>query len=111
MTVRTAAEKLGLRIICGDGEREICGVYAGDLLSWVMSHLTDGEAWITIMSNVNVVAVASLTGAAAVILAEGVEPDPPALEAARERGITLLSGDMPVYELCAAMSSVIGESA
>lgn len=111
MTVKTLAEKLGLHVLCGDGDREIGGVYAGDLLSWVMSHLSEDELWITIMSNVNVVAVASLTGAAAVILAEGVAPDPPALDAARERGVVLLTCDMPEYELCAAVSRALGESA
>ena len=43
--------------------------YAGDLLSWVMSHATAGDAWVTIMSNINVAAVASLTEVACVIFA------------------------------------------
>ena len=52
------------------------------------------------MSNSNVIAVASLTECAAVILAESVELMPDALEAARENGILVLSSDMTVYELC-----------
>ena len=43
-----------------DGEREISGVYIGDLLSWVMGRAKADDAWITIMSNINIVAVDSL---------------------------------------------------
>ena len=43
-----------------DGEREIDGVYIGDLLSWVMGRASQDNAWITIMSNINVIAVATL---------------------------------------------------
>lgn len=47
-----------------DGEREITGVYIGDLLSWVMGRAKADCAWITIMSNINIVAVASLADTA-----------------------------------------------
>jgi hypothetical protein len=43
-----------------DGEKEITGGYTGDLLSWVMGRASCGNAWITIMSNINIIAVASL---------------------------------------------------
>ena len=56
-----------------DGEREITGVYIGDLLSWVMGRAKADCAWITIMSNINIVAVASLADTACIILAESVE--------------------------------------
>ena len=55
-----------------DGDREIDGAYVGDLLSWVMGRAQMDNAWITIMTNVNVIAVASLADTACVILAEGV---------------------------------------
>jgi len=99
-------EKLSLQIVCGDVEREFCGVYAGDLLSRAMSHVKFDNLWLTIMANTNVIAVASLTEAAAVILAEGVELLPEALEAARENDITVLSSEMTVYDLCVKISEV-----
>ncbi len=52
------------------------------------------------MNNVNVVAVASLTEAAAVILAEGVTLMPDATAAAAEKNICIFSSDLSVYELC-----------
>ena len=94
-----------LSLPCGD--RAIEGVYCGDLLSWVMGRASAGDAWITIMSNINVAAVASLTECACVIMAEGVEPDADTLKAAGEKDITLFSDQRSVYELCCLVGKVL----
>ena len=74
MTVKELSEKCGFEPIClPDGERTVSGVYIGDLLSWVMGRAKADDAWITIRSNVNVLAVASLSDVACVILAEGTQ--------------------------------------
>ena len=65
-----------------------------------MSRVEADNLWITIMSNVNVIAVASLTDAKAVVLAENVELAPDAKAAAEEKGITVLSSPLSVYEIC-----------
>ena len=104
MNLTELAARLGLETVAGDTEgREWHGVYAGDLLSRAMSHVKADNLWITIMCNTNVIAVASLTEAAAVILAEGVELLPEALDAAVDNGITVLSSDKTVNELCIAI--------
>ena len=90
-----------------DPEREIQGCYIGDLLSWVMGRAKPGNLWITIMSNVNVAAVASLVDVSAVLFAEGVVPDEQTLNAARFRGINLITTDLPEYEAAVVVSSVI----
>ncbi len=108
MTVKELSENIGLDILCGNPDREFTGVYTGDLLSWVMSRLTEDKIWITIMSNLNVIAVASLADAACVILAEGVLPDPEALEAAKSKDVTLLSSKLDAYSLCVKISKLIG---
>lgn len=79
MTVKQLAETLGLEVLSmGDEpDREITGGYVGDLLSWVMGRAKSGDCWMTIMSNVNVAAVAELADVACVILAENVLPDEP----------------------------------
>ena len=93
-------------MVTGDTSKEFDGVYAGDLLSRAMSRVKFDNLWLTIMANTNVIAVASLTEAAAVILAEGVELLPEALEAAQDNGITVLSSDKSVYELCLLIDKV-----
>lgn len=100
LTVDELKEKLELTpYYVEDGEREITGGYAGDLLSWVMGRATSGDAWVTIMSNINVIAVAQLTDVACVILAEGVVPGDELVAAAKMRGINLFSSEEPAFAL------------
>lgn len=82
-----------------DGEREICGVYIGDLLSWVMGRAKADDAWITIMSNINIVAVASLADVACIILAEGVQLEKTVVETAEAKGVNVLSCSLPAFEI------------
>ena len=81
-----------------DGEREVTGVYIGDLLSWVMGRAQSGDAWITIMSNRNIAAVATLADTACIILAEGVQPDDGVAALAEDKGINLLLSDVSAYD-------------
>ena len=101
------AEKLGLTLLAGDVPDEFCGVYAGDFLSRAMSRVGEGEIWITIMNNVNVIAVASLTDAACVILAEDVLLDEAAKAAADSKEICVYSSGKTVYELCRDIAAIV----
>lgn len=108
MTVNAVCESIGLKALSiADGEREIEGVYAGDLLSWVMGHAKCSQALVTIMSNINVLAVASLLDLSCVILAESAECDNGFIEAAKVKGINILSSSLSTYELCAKLSGML----
>ncbi len=100
MTVNEIAKHIGAELICGDADKPFEGVYVGDLLSRAMSRVEADSLFITIMANTNMIAVASLTEAAAVILAEGVKLPEEAKEAAEENGITVLTSPLTAYELC-----------
>lgn len=89
-----------------DGDREINGAYIGDLLSWVMGNASQDNAWITIMSNINVVAVASLIDVACVILAEGVALEDEVKAAAQNKGINVVSTAASAYETAVMLSSL-----
>lgn len=88
-------------------EREVSGCYMGDLLSWVMGRASAGDAWITIMSNQNVIAVASLADISCVIFAEDVEPDEEIRILAKEKGVNLISSSLPAYETAKMLFSVL----
>lgn len=92
-----------------EGEREINGVYIGDLLSWVMGKAQADNAWITIMSNINVAAVASLADVACVILAEGVTMEADVVKTTEEKGINVLSTKLPAYEAALCLGELLGE--
>ena len=112
MTVATLIERLSLEeLTVADREREVTGGYAGDLLSWVMGRASDGDAWVTIMTNINVLAVASLADVACVVLAENVPVEADVLQAAADKGITLLRSEKPTFTLCQQIGEALdGES-
>ncbi|MBQ8793772.1 MAG: hypothetical protein IKL46_02465 [Clostridia bacterium] len=88
-------------------EREINGVYIGDLLSWVMGKAQYDNVWITIMSNINVIAVASLSDVSCVLLAEDVTLDNEVLSTAKQKGINILSTPMSAYDAAIELSGMI----
>lgn len=99
MTVDQLMQRAGLTAAAlPEGDREITGVYIGDLLSWVMGRARSGDAWITIMSNQNIVAVATLADTACVILAEGVQPDEGVAALAQQKGVNLLCSEHSAYD-------------
>lgn len=90
-----------------DGERKINGVYCGDLLSWVMGRAEADDAWITIMSNVNIIAVASLSDVSCIILSENVEIDDETSQIASQKQINILKTSLTTYEASVFLSKVI----
>ena len=105
MTVYNLANDCQFNILnLSEPDREIDGVYIGDLLSWVMGKAKADDAWITIMSNINVVAVASLSDVSCVVLAEGVEPDSDVIATAKAKFVNIISVDKGAYEIAALLS-------
>lgn len=99
MTVKELCDSLGFKpAALPSPEREVKGAYIGDLLSWVMGRANANNAWITIMSNVNVLAVASLSDVSCVIVAEGVTLEEDILKTANEKEINILYSDIPCYD-------------
>ncbi len=101
MTVNEFIKASDFEVICEGDNLALDiknSVYCCDLLSYAMVRAPEDGLWVTVMGNRNVVAVASLTETAAVIIADGSVPDEEALAAAKEHGITLLKSGLPVYE-------------
>jgi predicted transcriptional regulator len=102
MNVSELSEKIRGRILTGKDkcERQITGVYCGDLLSWVMSHAPRGSAWITVHNHVNIIAVAALTELSCIIIPEGIEAEETTLKKADAEGVTIISTDLSTYDIC-----------
>ena len=106
MTVNELREKYTLTpVSLPDGNREIAGGYCGDLLSWVMGRAGQDNVWITIMSNMNIVAVASLSDVSAVILAEGVTLEQSVIDTAAAKGVNILSSEKGAFEIAAMLAA------
>lgn len=92
-------EKSGFEIINrSDDTKPVTGVFCCDLLSIAMSKAPAGAVWVTVMGNVNAIAVSVLTDGTCIVLAEGIDLDANALEKAIAQGVTVLKSDLPVFD-------------
>lgn len=100
MTVQELILKERFQVVnLGDNlEQDIITPFCCDLLSIAMSKAQVNSAWITVMGNVNTLAVAELTDIACIILAEGAELDNIALQKAKTQKITVLSTKEPIFD-------------
>lgn len=100
MKVKELVSALNLTVLSGEQglDREIDGCYVSDLLSDVMGNAEMGNAWITLQTHKNVMAIASLKELACVILVKGQSASEETLEQSNEEGIPFLSTQMQTFE-------------
>ena len=106
MNVAELAKHLGARVVCGDETHAVSGCYIGDLLSLAMSRVQKDYVWITIQTNINVAAVASLTEAGCVLLCDGFSPDENMAKKADVEGIAVLCSESSAYDLAKKLSEL-----
>jgi len=102
-------EKLNLTVFNSGLDKEIEKFYIGDLLSRVMGKAETNCGWLTIMSNVNVAAVARLVECGCVILCEKVQPDESLSEKMESINIYLLGTDLSAFELAKKIVESVNE--
>lgn len=109
MTVKELSEKTGFRILAGNESLNNTAkhIYTCDLLSLVMGRAQQDDAWITVMGNVNSIAVAVLADVACIILAEGMMLDADGLKKATEQDVAVLASTLPVYETAQKIAAYI----
>ena len=93
MTVKEVAERLGFSLLAGEA-------------SYGREAPAD-SAWVTVMGNVNAMAVSTLADTACIVLAEGAALDAQAKEKADQNGIAVLGSKQPVYEAARAIDQLI----
>jgi len=85
----------------------ISKVYCCDLLSIAMGRAPADSVWVTVMSNVNTLAVASLADIACIVFAEGSTLDEMTLQKAKIQGITILYTDLPIFDAALAIHQLL----
>lgn len=108
MKVSEIAKELDLKIAAGKAgiDKEVNGCYIGDLMSLAMAKVEEGNIWITIQTNQNIVAVSSLKEAACVVLAENSLPDENAIAKAEDEEIAIFTSEKSVYELAKGLGEL-----
>lgn len=109
MTIQELLEKEIFEVVTigADLDREISDVFCCDLLSVAMSKAPASGLWVTVMGNMNTIAVAALTEVGCIVLAEGACLDDMAKMKTVQEEITVLRTEesifrvaLKVHELC-----------
>lgn len=80
-------------------DTEITGLYCGDLLSWVMSHAEEGNLWCTVLTHVNIVAIASLLKLSCIVICEDAPIEKETIIKANLEKINILSTKLKSTEV------------
>ena len=102
MLAEELAQKMDMELLLPEmaaQEIQISGCYIGDLLSNVMGNALSGQLWLTIMNNVNVVAVAQLIELSGIVLLEGASPVEGFLERAAQENIPVYLTKEPAFAM------------
>ncbi len=100
MNQNELAEKLNLTPVNNIQEKkDITGCYIGDLLSFVMGRANPGDLWITVMNNINIVAVAVMADVSCIVLCEDVNIEQDIVDRATEKEIMIYKSSLTAYEL------------
>ena len=108
MTVNELKDQLNLKVLVEDDlGREVTDCYVGDLLSWVMGRAPADSAWLTVMGNINSIAVATLADVSCIILVENAALDDNARQKAEMHGVNILTTEENSYRLAVALSRLL----
>jgi hypothetical protein len=109
MNIQELIKILNAEVINLADDMEITSGYTGDFLSNVIGKAQSGCAWFTVMSNVNVAAVAHLAEVGVIVLCEDFPADVALTEKAAGQGINLIRTKHGAfyagYLLCDAIES------
>lgn len=99
MTVKELITNCNYEVLnLGNPEAEILEPYCCDLLSVAMGNAPSGCVWCTVMSNMNTLAVASLTDAACIILCGNANADDNMKLKAVSQNINLLRTEKAIFD-------------
>lgn len=101
-------QNLELKLISGAYNKKADGVYIGDILSYALAKIKEGNIWVTSQINVNVVAIAFQKKAACVILADGLMLDDEAYKKAKEHNVNVFSSSKSAYEIAVDLCRIYG---
>ena len=102
MTLQAVQEALGCRVVTGEDRlaEEVKVGCGADLMSDVLAFIKPQALLLTGLPTVQSVRTADVAEVRAIVYVRGKQPEPAAVELARERGIVLLATGLPMYEAC-----------
>ena len=101
MKISNLINELGFELLTKKDfeDRDVEGLNCCDLLSWVMANGKENDAWITVMTHSNILAVASLLDMSCVIVPEGIKMEEETIKKANEQDVIILGADLGSYDI------------
>jgi predicted transcriptional regulator len=101
MTVAEVAKLIGGAVVASaaDADRTVTGGYVSDLLSDVIANAHEGDVWITLQKHVNIVAVGRLNALAGIVIVNGRQPEPEAIQRAAEEHVPIVSTPLSAFNV------------
>ena len=107
MKLKEIVDKVELESITEFNDVDITFGHVGDLLSEVMGNAPEDSIWITHQSHQNIIAVAEVVGARAIILPENEEYMDETKKIAKEKNIVLLKSKKSAFELAGLLYNLL----
>jgi hypothetical protein len=101
MTLAQLVDTLGFEAITDNinMDRDVKTGYTSDLLSDAIANIEEDSVWITMQRHINILGVAKLKDAVAIIIPRNLQVEASVVEKAREEGIAILRGPQTAFEI------------
>ena len=111
MTVKDLAERQLFKEVHmgGSSDTEISRLFCCDLLSVAMGKAPADGCWVTVMANLNTLAVASLAEVACIVIAEGMAMDDNFITKAKLQDITVFHTEDPVFDAALKVQKLLDD--
>jgi len=101
MTLAQLVGILGFEVVTDNinMDREVRTGYTSDLLSDAIANIEEDTIWITMQRHINILGVAKLKDAVAIVIPRNLRVEESVIEKAREEGIAILRGSQTAFEI------------
>ena len=107
MTIAQLINETGWSVLTNvDLNKEIDGVFCGDILSYVIKNSSPNQIWITTQNHLNVLAVAMLCQFSLIIIAGDVVVDDEIVRLANEKQLPLIKLRLSTYEVSKTLANL-----
>lgn len=86
---------------------EITGIYCCDLLSMALGKLKENQIFITVISNINTLAVAYQKKASCIVISENIPQDNEFINTAEKFGITVFKTKLSTFEAAVKLYAIL----
>ncbi len=101
MTLAQLVSTLGFEVITDNinMDRNVRTGYTSDLLSDAIANIQEDSVWITMQRHINILGVAKLKDAVAIVIPRNLQVEESVVEKAKEEGIAILRGSQTAFEI------------